>query len=207
MQFSVTFRHMEATDGLKQYAKERVERIKKYFPDPIAVNVVMSTERGYSHRADINVQLHNGIKLAGRESTENMYSSIDLVVAKIERQIRKYKNKLRARKTKSSFSPVPWTHSVLSDETLLGDATEEASDNAAENAAEGPLDQVVKRTEKFHADPMSVRRAIMQLDLLHEQFLVFRNSDTGEVNVVYRRGDGTFGLIETAKPAENRTVA
>lgn len=207
MQFSVTFRHMEATDGLKQYAKERVERIKKYFPDPISVNVVMSTERGYSHRADINVQLHNGIKLAGTEATENMYSSIDLVVAKIERQIRKYKNKLRARKTKSTFSPVPWTHSVLSDESLLGAEPTNGTPVTAADDDDGADKQVVKRTEKFHADPMSVRRAIMQLDLLHEQFLVFRNADTGAVNVVYRRGDGTFGLIETPSPVENRSQA
>ena len=197
MQFSVTFRHMEATDGLKQYAKDRVERIKKYFPDPISVHIVMSTERGYSHRADVNVQLHNGLKLAGHESTENMYSSIDLVIAKIERQVRKYKSKLREHKVSSNFTPIPWTHSVLADATPNESIEEEHAP-----AAEDPKEQtIVKRTEKFHADPMSVPRAIMQLNLLHEQFLVFRNADTGQVNVVYRRDDGSFGLIETSAPA------
>jgi len=195
MQFSVTFRRMEATDGLKQYAKERVERIKKYFPDPISVSVVMSAERGYSHRADVNVKLHNGIKLAGHESTENMYSSIDLVIAKIERQVRKYKDKLREHKIRSDFQPIPWTHTVLTDDIPLTEP--EPADEPAAEAKEEPAQQVVTRTEKFHADPMSVSRAIMQLNLLHEQFLVFRNADTGQVNVVYRREDGSFGLIET----------
>lgn len=197
MQFSVTFRHMEATDGLKQYAKERVERIRKYFPDPISVHVVMSTERGYSHRADVNVQLHNGLKLAGRESTENMYSSIDLVMAKIERQVRKYKSKLREHKVSSNFTPIPWTHTVLADSS-----TEESAEEETPAAAPAKEQQtIVKRTERFHADPMSVPRAIMQLNLLHEQFLVFRNADTGQVNVVYRRDDGSFGLIETSAPS------
>ncbi len=104
MQFSVTFRHMEATEALKDYAKEKVQRIRKYFPDPIAVHVVMSTER-YNHRADVNVQLHNGLKIAGSEATENMYSSIDLVVAKIERQVRRYKDKLRDHKTHGIEEP------------------------------------------------------------------------------------------------------
>ena len=112
MQFSVTFRHMEATEALKNYAKDRVQRIKKYFPEPISVHVVMSTER-YNHRADVNVKLHNGLKIAGHESTENMYSSIDLVVAKIERQVRRYKDKLRARKSKTDMEPVTWSHAVL----------------------------------------------------------------------------------------------
>ncbi len=192
MQFSVTFRHMDATDGLKKYAQERIQRIKKYFPDPISVHVVMSTERGYSHRADVNVQLHNGIKLAGHESTENMYSSIDLVVAKIERQVRKYKDKLREHKVKTAFAPIPWTHSVLADAPA-----EVAEEPEAEKQ---PEQQIVKRTEKFHADPMSVSRAIMQLNLLHEQFLVCRNADTGQGNVVYTREDGSFGLIETPSP-------
>ena len=97
MQFSVTFRHMEATEALKNYAKDRLGRIKKYFPDPIACHVVLSTER-HNHRVDVNLQLHNGFKVAGHESTENMYSSIDLVSAKIERQVRRYKDKLREHK-------------------------------------------------------------------------------------------------------------
>jgi putative sigma-54 modulation protein len=93
MQFSVTFRRMEASDALKEYAKDRVQKIRKYFPDPIAAHVTMCTER-HNHRVDVSLQLHNGLTLAGHETTENMYSSIDLCIAKIERQVRKYKGKL-----------------------------------------------------------------------------------------------------------------
>lgn len=204
MQFSVTFRHMEATEALKTYAKDRVQRIKKYFPDPIGVHVVMRKER-YNHRCDVNVQLHNGLKIAGHESTENMYSSIDLVIAKIERQVRRYKDKLRGHKVKSKFAPLEWTHQVIAEEPVEVELAEpeepaeaEAKGESAGTEVHVPKPSVVVRTERFHAEPMSVDQAVMQLNLLHEQFLVFRNDSNGEVNVVYRRDDGSFGLIQTS---------
>ncbi len=197
MQFSVTFRHMEATEALKDYAKERMKRIKKYFPDPIACHVVMSTER-YNHRVDVNLQLHNGLQVAGHETTENMYSSIDLVVAKIERQVRRYKGKLSNHKARTDFAPLPFAHSVLEEAT----PAPELVDQGAQAEAEAPPREhkVVKR-DNFYANPMSVSEAVMQLNLVHKQFLVFRCSDSGQVNVVYRRDDGSYGLIETSPPA------
>jgi len=115
MQFAVTFRHMEPTEALKAYARERMERVRKYLPDPISCHVVLSTER-HNHRIDVSFQLHNGLSIAGHETTENMYSSIDLVIAKIERQVRKYKGKLEgmrarpprgARPSSASGKPLP----------------------------------------------------------------------------------------------------
>ena len=195
MQFSVTFRHMDATEALKGYAKERLEKIRKYFPDPISIHVVMSTEK-FHHRVDVNVQLHNGFKLAGTETTENMYSSIDLVSAKIERQVRRYKDKLREHKVRE-LTPLPVLHSVLAEPT--GSATDgvngEAAEPAAPVAAEATL--LVKR-ETFHAAPMTPSEAIMQLNLIEASFLIFRNEQSGQINVVYKRTDGAYGLIETA---------
>jgi len=198
---------MDATDALKNYAKDKLERIKKFLPDPIAVHVVMSKER-HTHRADVNVQLHNGLKIAGHEITDDMYSSIDQVVHKIERQVRRYKDKLRAHKGKSNFEAVTWTHSVIAEGEVDGEP--EAAVAAGPVEAPPPVaapipvvvrpPPVVRKTEKFHASPMSVYEAIMQLNLLHEEFLVFRSDQTGAVNVVYRREDGTYGLIETPPP-------
>jgi putative sigma-54 modulation protein len=186
MQFSVTFRNVEASDAIKSYARERLEKIKKYFPDPIAVSVVLSTER-YNHKVDVNLQLHNGFQIAGHEATENMYSSIDMVAAKIERQVRKYKDKLQHHKQKSNFAPVPFRHSVLEEST---------TEPAPEPAAKEPM--VVKMKEEFHAEPMTPAEAVMQLNLLHKQFLVFRDSQSGHVSVIYRREDEEgYGLIET----------
>lgn len=202
MQFSVTFRHMEATEALKQYARERLERIKKYFPDPISCHVVMSTEK-YNHRVDVNLQLHNGFKIGGHETTENMYSSIDMVSAKIERQVRRYKDKLRRHKPRD-MTPLPVLHSIIN-EPLGRPETEEPEQEedewaeeqrlAREAEAEAAEHSAIKR-EKVAAEPMSVSEAIMQLNLLHETFHVFRNEETGSLSVVYRRQDGAYGLIE-----------
>jgi len=192
MQFTVTFRHMDATEALKSYAKERLDKIRKYFPDPIAINVVLSTER-FHHRVDVNVQLHNGFKVGGTETTENMYSSIDLVSAKIERQVRRYKDKLREHKVRD-FMPLPVTHSVLSESPDEASHDEEGQQSARSTETSAPV--VVKR-DSLRAEPMSAGEAIMQLNLVEAPFLVFRNDETGQINVVYRLQDGAYGLIET----------
>jgi len=198
MQFAVTFRHMEPTDALKAYARERMERVRKYLPDPISCHVVLSTER-HNHRIDVTFQLHNGLSVAGHETTENMYSSIDLCIAKIERQVRKYKGKLEGMKARPHHVvALPWSHSIVS-EAFHGVAEPSTSNGHAASAPTetppSPEFKVVK-TEKFHAQPMSVSDAIVQLNLLHEPFLVFRHDTDGRVAVVYKREDGSYGLIE-----------
>ena len=197
MQFAVTFRHMEPTDALKSYAKERMERVKKYLPDPIACHVVLSTER-HNHRIDVSFQLHNGLSIAGHETTENMYSSIDLCIAKIERQVRKYKGKLEGMRARPHHVvPLSWSHSIIDEafHEMNGNGHVHTERSHAE-ANRHPEFTVVK-TEKFHAQPMSVSEAIVQLNLLHEPFLVFRHDTDGRVAVVYKREDGSYGLIET----------
>lgn len=193
MQFSVTFRHMDATNALKSYARDRLEKIRKYFPDPISCNVVLSSER-FLHRVDVNVLLHNGFKVAGTETTENMYSSIDLVAAKIERQVRRYKDKLREHKVRD-MPALDVAHSVLAD------AEEPEARNGEPNDAAAAAVAAVVRKEQVRAEPMTSTEAIMQLNLLHKQFLIFRHDEGGHVCVVYRRGDGEYGLIETGASA------
>ena len=204
MQFAVTFRHMEPTDALKAYAKERMERVRKYLPDPIACHVVLSTER-HNHRIDVNFQLHNGLSIAGHETTENMYSSIDLCIAKIERQVRKYKGKLEGMRARPhDVTPLPWSHSII-DEAFheLNDTGNGHSNGHAVGSGKVAVKDETKpeftvvKTEKFHAQPMSVAEACVQLNFLNEPFLVFRRDTDGGVAVVYKREDGSYGLIET----------
>jgi putative sigma-54 modulation protein len=188
MQLSVTFRHMDATDSLKEYAREKVERIRKYFPDPMKAHVVLACDRGFNHNADVIITLHNGILIKGEETTEDMYSSIDLVMAKIERQVRRYKEKIRNHKGADSIhGQREIVHSVVSME------------DAALPVEAAPVDiepKIIKKS-KFFAKPMTTKEAVMQMNLLGNDFLVFTNASSHEVNVVYRRGDGTYGLIET----------
>jgi len=187
MQFAVTFRHMEPTEALKSYARERMERVRKY-------------ER-HNHRIDVAFQLHNGLSIAGHETTENMYSSIDLCIAKIERQVRKYKGKLEGMRARPhNVVALPWSHSIIDEafhelNELNGNGHSRVMPKADSNHHQPEF--TVVRTEKFHAQPMSVSDAIVQLNLLHEPFLVFRHDTDGRVAVVYKRDDGSYGLIET----------
>ena len=193
MQFSVTFRHMEASDAIREYAREKVEKIKKYFPDPIMAHVVLTTERGYQHVVDVNIQLHNGLVIKGSETTEDMYSSIDLVMAKIERQVRRYKEKIRGHKARADLSSIPVAYHVLSG----------ADHEAAANEAAAPTPHAPKsiiRTEHIPARVLTVDEAIMQMNLMGHPFLVFLNRQNDDhVNVVYKLEDGNYGLIETGK--------
>ncbi|MBL0220638.1 MAG: ribosome-associated translation inhibitor RaiA [Myxococcales bacterium] len=193
---------MEPTDALKSYAKERMERVRKYLPDPISCHVVLSTER-HNHRIDVTFQLHNGLAVAGHETTENMYSSIDLCIAKIERQVRKYKGKLEGMKARPHHvQALPWSHSIVSEafNGVGGEGNGHSVPTSAHDANSPTPDFQVMKTEKFHAQPMSVADAIVQMNLLHEAFLVFRH-DNGQVAVVYKREDGGYGLIETGATA------
>jgi putative sigma-54 modulation protein len=188
MQLSVTFRHMEPSDALKRHAREKLEKIRRFFPDPISAHVVLGTERGYQHHADVNIQLHNGLVIKGTEITEDMYSSIDLVMAKIERQVRKYHDKIRGHKERTDLSSIPVAYHVLE------------TNEPVEGETNGKPASILT-TEHIPARTLSVDEALLQLNLLGQPFLVFRNSESSQVNVVYRRDDGKYGLIETGLPA------
>src|SRR5436190_6471388 len=169
MQLAVTFRHMDATPALKDYAKEKVERINKYFPDPIKAPVVLSCERDYNHVADVMITLHNGFVIKGEEKTEDMYSSIDLVMAKIERQVRRYKEKLRDKRPVDRQTPREVQHSVVSMPEEGGAMVMQAASAGQAEVARTPLPAratfTVVRKQKFIAQPLSIEEAIMQLNL------------------------------------------
>jgi putative sigma-54 modulation protein len=193
MQFSLTFRKMDATDAIKQYVEEKVKKIKKFFPDPINAHVVLSLER-YKHRADINITLHNGLVLKGQESSDDMYSSIDLAMSKIEKQVRRYKDKIRSHKP-TTGPEIPFRHDVIEEDAANAEAVA-ATPSDTDATAVGPK---VIRSDSFTARPMSVDEAVMQLNLMNNAFLVFTNSDSRAINVLYRRVDGHYGLIDTAQ--------
>jgi putative sigma-54 modulation protein len=125
-----------------------------------------------------------------------MYSSIDLVMAKIERQVRRYKEKIRGHKGSDDLSSIPIAVSVL--EEASGAEAPEANDGDGASAA--PRSSVL-HTEHIPARTMTVDEALMQLNLAGGNFLVFRNRQSSHVNVVYRRDDGKYGLIETGVTA------
>lgn len=200
MQLSTTFRHMDASQAVRDYVVEKLEKIRKYFnKDPIAAHAVFSVERGFNHVADINLTLPNGILINAKETTEDMYSSIDLATARIERQVRKWKDKIRDHK------PHGGPAGSVREMVIPAEELEPQSSrtppivpvgNAA--AATAPGYRVIKDAT-FTARSLKVEDAVMQLNLLGDDLLVFTDAATGGISVLYRRKDGNYGLVETGR--------
>ena len=177
MQVSVTFKHLEPTDAIRTYTEEKMQKIKKYLNNPIEASVVLSVQK-YRHIAEINL-MANGIPISGSESTEDMYSSIDKVMDKIERQLRRHKERIKRHQPRTNTATVPLEETIYSSESF-----------------ESESEPTVVNMENFFAKPMSVDEAVMQIDLLQQEFLVFTNASSNNVSVIYRRKDGNYGLIE-----------
>ena len=178
MAVNISFRGLDPSDAIRSYAMDRVSRVKKYIESSFDANVVLSVEK-FRHIAEITIA-YDGATATGQEETEDLYSAIDMVMDKIERQIKKQRGKLIKRKGsgKAKVEQLPYTEEVIAPE-----ATEE----------EGVR---IIQTEALYAKPMDVEEAVMQLDLSDNDFLVFTNSRTQQINVVYRRKDGNYGLIQ-----------
>src|SRR3954466_8116652 len=196
MQLSTTFRHMDASQAVRDYAEEKLDKIRKYFQkDPIAAHAVFAVERGFHHVADINITLPNGIVINAKETTEDMYSSIDLAAARIERQVRKWKEKIRDHKPHGGPS-TSVREMVIVPEEVEPQAQSAAAAKPVPPAPPAHAFQVVK-DERFTARSMTVEDAVMQLNLLGDELLVFTDAGSGRTSVLYRRKDGKYGLIET----------
>ena len=174
---AVTFRHLEATSSLKEYAKEKVSKVKQFFGSKNEISIVLSSEK-HRYMADITLKTKK-ITINAREETDDMYSAIDLAVDKLDRQMKKYKEKIKHHKVTS----MPREITGRDDSTL--------SERAEENT-----EPKVIRAENVFAKPMSLEEAVMQLGMLNNDFLVFISTSTGKVNVIYHRKDGDYGLIE-----------
>ena len=207
MSTNVSFRHMESSPALREYATGKLDRIvDKYVHGHIEADVVMSVEK-FWHIANFTIQIKN-LTVKGRERTEDMYSSIDLALAKIEKQLRRHKDRIRDHKP-SSGSNKQFRMGVLSPMDADEESVEEmsfteemdvysAADLPPADAVEKSVGIQLLRQEHFTAQNMTIQHAIVQLDLLSDRdFYVFTNFESGRINIVFTRADGNVGLIET----------
>lgn len=176
MNVTTTFRHMEQSEALKAYAEEKLERVKKYIDDPINAHVYFTVEK-IRHIVEIVISAR-GVNTKASEATNDMYAAVDSVIDKIERQLKRYKEKLKGHKPGAEENGRTVSKKVFQAESI-----------------ESSQEPVVITTKTETAKPMSVDEAVMQMDLLHKDFLVFTDAKTNEINVIYRRKDGNFGLI------------
>ena len=185
MNITVTGRHMEMTDALKSYIDSGLGKLTTHFDKVIDADVILDVQK-HRHIAEINLHA-NGLRVHGKESSSDMYASVDAVFAKLEKQIRKFKERINRHQPRSAREARDYQHAILSTVQAESEAASEADTDAHR----------VVLSEKLPMEPMSVDEAIMQLELVEDQpFLVFSNADTSHVNVIYKREGGTFGLIE-----------
>lgn len=173
MNVNVKGRNIDVTPALKEYVEKKITKVAKQFKTVGDITAVLKVEKG-NHIVEITVPA-SGILLRAQENTKDMYSSIDLVVEKIERQIHKYKTRLMKRKYANFAEAAP--------EPVA----------PAEPADEGEFEII--KNKRFTMHPMTPEEAILQMNLLNHDFFVFFDPDLGATNVVYRRKDGKYGLL------------
>jgi len=173
MQTSVTFKNLKPSDDLKGYIGSKLDRFDRYLDNPAEANVVFSIEK-FRHIAEVTI-IGDRLNINGREEQEDMYSAIDIVLDKLEKQIKKSKGKQKKRRNKN---PDKMDMSVLPSE--IPDFDNE------------PDVEIIDIEYK----PMSVDEAVEQMKIIDNTFLVFTNAKTDRVNVLYRKNDGNYGLIQ-----------
>lgn len=175
MNISFTFKNFEPSDHLKDYAQKRFEKVGKYVSDSEADLQINLLVDKFRHKADVILNA-DSIHISAYEDSEDMYSTVDMVLDKLEAQLRRMREKMKDRK-RGRNSKVQMNY--LSYEDLATEA-----------------EPTIVGTDSYEPKPMSVEEAALQLDSLDNEFLVFLNAETEGVNVIYKRKNGDYGLID-----------
>ena len=201
----VTGRHVSVTEAMKEYCRRKVASLHLDYPKIIEVQVILDVQK-YRHTAEVILHCSNHITLEASSESNDMYASIDQVVDRIERRMRKYKTRLMQKHR-------PRRHGVqhLEEKVLRWEWLERLAELEQNGTEESPLELAkeeqeqqqeeqhgpeVVHTEKYPVKPMFIDEAVLQMEMSNKQFLVFLNAKTEKVSVLYRRKTGDFGLIE-----------
>lgn len=175
MKLKFTVKNMELTDALKEVVINKFEKLDKFFSKDIEGKITLSVVKN-NQIFEATIFLPNSTILRAEESTDDMYTSIDIVVDRLERQIRKNKTKLQKK--------------YHSQETIRFEKILDIKDDEVEDD-----DKKIVKVKNFDVSMMSEQEATLQIELLNHDFFIFKNSKDGKINVLYRRKDGNFGLI------------
>jgi len=180
MRINVTFRHTEPTEALKEYVEEKINKATKFVDRPQEANVILSVEK-IRHIAEVIIQA-DGLTITGKESTRDLYSAIDKVMDKIERQLKRQKSRRKTRKSGKSLRSLSVAAS--------------ASKRTKSEPAEGKRGPAIVASDHFLPKPMTVEDAAIELLSRKSELVVFRNAATMEICVLHKNSDGTLGLVE-----------
>lgn len=190
MQIIVTGKNISLSDSLKDYAEKKLSSIKKYFDHILEINVTLSVDEvkdpAKSKICEVTVWA-NGIVLRAKKASEDLYASIDMVADKIERQVKKYKDKLK---------DTPRRMQAKQEKLAVHKVIQFSNENDKQEGENKPATPRIIRSGTFPMKPMFADEAAQQLQLSNQNFFVFANAETNQINVIYKRSDGNFGLIE-----------
>jgi putative sigma-54 modulation protein len=175
MKVTVTFRHQDSDEKLQDYVNQKISKLAKYFHRPMETNVVFSVEK-FRHRAEITITADQ-TTFTGRETAGDAMSAFDLCLKVIEIQARRYRDRMKHRRSREEDASVP----------ALAEYAEDSNSSAEPR---------IIKSDRYVKKPLSLEDAILLLKENHDDFLVFRDADSEKVSVLYRRRDGNFGLIE-----------
>ncbi len=179
MQKTVTFMNLDSSEALRAYAFEKIDRFDKFLQNPAKANIVLTVEK-FRHIAEISMSA-DGFTINAHEETSDMYSAIDMALDKIDKQIKKNKQKFKQRRSAAAKTKA----------FSYEDRDRESSQDLADD--EMPRIMSIKSVKY---KPMDVDEAVLQMRLIKDNFLVFADSQTDQINVLYRLKDGNFGLIQ-----------
>ncbi|RDW15673.1 ribosome hibernation-promoting factor, HPF/YfiA family [Oceanobacillus chungangensis] len=183
MKFNIRGENIEVTGAIREYVEKKISKLERYFDTPptseVHVNLSVYNDE---QRIEVTVPMTN-LLLRGEVQHLDLYAAVDLVVDKLERQIRKHKTKIN-RKFRQNSAPKQVVAEQIEHERRAV-AVQEESDEIE-----------IVRTKRFNLKPMDSEEAILQMEMLGHEFFVYTNDQSGDTNVVYRRRDGKYGLIE-----------
>ena len=180
MNIIISGKQMELTDGIKGAIEEKLGRLDFYLHPETEVKVTVSAKKS-RQKIEVTIVPISGPIVRAEDSEENLYAAIDVVYDKLNKQLRRYKNRLKDRH--QSNESIRFDNVDMS--VYEEDFTEE--DN---------IEIVIERNKKFDMKPMSAEEAVLQMELIEHDFYMFRNIDTDEVSIVYKRNNGGYGMIE-----------
>lgn len=185
LQFNFKGDNIEVTPAIREHIEKRVEKIERYFPEGTNANAMVNLKaiNNSQSKVEITIPMKN-LTLRAEERHDELYAAVDLIVGKLERQIRKYKTKVN-RKFRDRE---PMGQAFATFNTGVSDSTEEETED----------DLTIVRTKQFDLKPMDEEEAVLQMNMLGHNFFVFNDAETNDTNIVYKRKDGTYGLIETS---------
>ncbi|MGX7109171.1 ribosome hibernation-promoting factor, HPF/YfiA family [Facklamia miroungae] len=185
--YNVRGENIEVTQAIREYAEKKVAKLERFFNDvPNAtayVNLRVYPDK--TAKAEVTIPL-SFLVLRAEETTPDLYASIDFVVDKLERQVRKYKTKINRKSREKGFEGI--TAADLAQASTTSD-----------QEVEGEPDLKIVRSKRIELKPMDSEEAVLQMNMLGHDFFVYKEAETNEINIVYRRKDGRYGLIETAR--------